>query len=319
MDVTEVRQLKKIAEKDTSFVFKIDHQPGLTIGQLVESVSAVTGMRCTPAMIYNYEKHGLIDPPERTEGGFRLFRVKDIHLVTCIKRWQSQGKSLSEIKDQIEECRQEFDELDILPDLPVDRRSQFFEAAMQVFPRKGYAATTLLDIAQAAGVSSSAIYQYFSSKEELFLALIDNLSFFEVLSQINSALTDMNGDNYEAVRTALIKVAEGFLDTHTRNAEIIRLFIAESRSYPEVGMRYCQRLIAPVEEMLERFIRHQVEIGFFRPVDVKLAVHAFFGIFLNFVVTQQLLRGEGILQFPKKDRVSKLVDIYLAGMLQEPV
>jgi hypothetical protein len=31
---------------------------------------------------------------------------------------------------------------------------------------------------------------------------------------------------YEAVRSALIKVAEGFLDTHTRNAEIVRLFIA---------------------------------------------------------------------------------------------
>lgn len=311
--------VKKIADKVKGSVFKIDHQRGLTIGQLVDSASALTGMRCTPAMIYNYEKHGLIDPPERTEGGFRVFKVEDIYRVACIKRWQAQGKTLAEIKNQISECREEFDDSSKLPDLPVDRRTRFFEVAMQVFPRKGYAATTIQDIAQEAGVSSSVLYQYFRSKEDLFLALTEKLSFFDILNQVNDALTEMDGDDVEAVRSALIKVAEGFLDTHTRNAEIIRLFIAESRSYPEVGQRYCQRLIGPVEDLLERFITHQIERGLFRPVEPKLAVHAFFGIFLNFVVTQQLLKGEGILLFPEENRISQLVDIYLAGMLVEPI
>jgi AcrR family transcriptional regulator len=311
--------LKKVADQDLGFIFKIDHQRGLTIGQLADTVYSLTGMRCTPAMIYNYEKHGLIDPPERTEGGFRLFRVQDIHRVACIKRWQAQGKTLAEIKDQLEVYCAEPENIDDLPDLPIDRRMQLLEAAMRVFPRKGYAATTLLDIAQEAGVSSSALYQYFHSKEDLFLALTDKLSFFDILNQVNDALTEMDGDDVEAVRSALIKVAEGFLSTHTRNAEIVRLFIAASRNYPEVGQRYCQRLIGPVEELLERFITHQIERGVFRPVEPKLAVHAFFGIFLNFVVTQQLLKGEGILFFPKEDRISKLMDIYLAGMLQEPV
>jgi AcrR family transcriptional regulator len=311
--------LKKVADQDLGFIFKIDHQRGLTIGQLADTVSSLTGMRCTPAMIYNYEKHGLIDPPERTEGGFRLFRVQDIHRVACIKRCQAQGKTLAEIKNQLEVYCAEPENVDDLPDLPIDRRMQLLEAAMRVFPRKGYAATTLLDIAQEAGVSSSALYQYFHSKEDLFLALTDKLSFFDILNQVNDALTEMDGDDVEAVRSALIKVAEGFLDTHTRNAEIVRLFITASRNYPEVGQRYCQRLIGPVEELLERFITHQIERGIFRQVEPKLAVHAFFGIFLNFVATQQLLKGEGILFFPKEDRISKLVDIYLAGMLQEPV
>lgn len=309
---------KKVVAKDHGFIYKIDHQPCLTIGQLATSVSTLTGMRCTPAMIYNYEKLGLIDPAERTEGGFRLFRVADIQMVACIKRWQSKGISLAEIKEQLAVCRTESENFEDLPDLPVDRRMQLLEAAIQVFPRKGYAATTLLDIAQEAGVSSSALYQYFLSKEDLFLALIENLSFFEILDQINSALTEMDINSNDGVRTALIKVAESFMDTHTRNAEIVRLFIAESRSFPEAGQRYCQRLIFPIEEMLERFISIQIKKGLFRPVEPKLAVHAFFGIFLNFIITQQLLQGEGVLFFPDEDRISKLVDIYLVGMLPEP-
>jgi DNA-binding transcriptional MerR regulator len=123
--------LKKVADQDLGFIFKIDHQRGLTIGQLADTVSSLTGMRCTPAMIYNYEKHGLIDPPERTEGGFRLFRVQDIHRVACIKRCQAQGKTLAEIKNQLEVYCAEPENVDDLPDLPIDRRMQLLEAAMQ--------------------------------------------------------------------------------------------------------------------------------------------------------------------------------------------
>jgi TetR/AcrR family transcriptional regulator, regulator of autoinduction and epiphytic fitness len=297
---------------------RVDKDREISIGQLVESVTKLTGMRCTTAMIYNYEKQGLISPPGRTEGGFRLFRIEDIQLVACIKQWQAQGMSLSVIKEKLDECSDEFSTDTFIPHLPADPRRRILEAAGMVFPQKGYASTTLQDVAQKAGLSSSAIYQHFASKEELFLALTDNLDFSETLNQINDALDTQNELSVKDVRHALIVVAEAFSDTHTRNAEIVRLFISEARQFPEVGERYCLRLIAPVEDSLEHYLTNQMQRGVLKKVEVKLAVHAFYGIFLNFVITQQLLRGEGILLFPKKDRISQLVDIYLQGMLAEP-
>jgi len=290
----------------------------LTIGQLIESVTKLTGQRCTPAMIYNYEKQGLIPKPERTDGGFRLFSVTDVQRVVCIKRWQTQALSLAEIKERMESCKDEFDINENIPELPVDKRSQILDAAEVVFPQKGYASTTLQDIAEQAGISSSTIYQHFVSKEELFLALTDNLNFVDILEldRIIKALKPKEETTYEDVRQALIAVGQGFLDTHTRKAEIIRMFIAEAGKFPEVGERYCQRLVAPVEDLLENYLCQQMDRGILRKVEVKLAVHAFYGIFLNFVVTQQLLRGEGILYFPKEKRVSKLVDIYLNSLLE---
>ena len=288
----------------------------LTIGQLVESVTKLTGERCTPAMIYNYEKHGLIPEPKRTDGGFRLFQVQDIQRVVCIKRWQAEHLTLSEIKEKMDECQEEF----VFPPdasyLPEDRRAQILEAAEVVFPSSGYASTTLQDVANQAGISSSSIYQYFESKEELFLALTDNLNFMGILNQITEVLVTDEASTYEDVRHALIAVGKEFYDSHTREAEIIRMFIAESQKFPEVGERYCRRLIQPVEEKLEVYLAFQMERGVLRKVDVKLAVHAFYGIFLNFVVTQKLLRGEDILYFPKRNRVEHLVDIYLSGLLK---
>jgi AcrR family transcriptional regulator len=293
---------------------KVDTNRGITIGQLVESVSKLTGQRCTPAMIYNYEKHGLLPTPDRTEGGFRLFRIRDIQRVACIKRRQAQGMSLDTIKERLASCEEDFDLDSEELDLPTDRRIQILEAAVAIFPQKGYASTTLQDIAQEAGISSSAIYQHFRSKEDLFLALTDNLSFIPILDEINQSLDGEKDLGYEDVRRSLIEVGEGFLSTHMRNAEIVRLFIAEARSFPEVGKRYCVRLVAPVEKLLMRYLSTQMNRGVLRQVNVELAVHAFYGIFLNFVVTQNLLVGEGILHFPKRDRVKQLVDIYLMGL-----
>jgi AcrR family transcriptional regulator len=298
----------------SEFGIKPDSGRGISIGQLVDSVSRLTGQRCTPAMIYNYEKKGLLPPPARTEGGFRLFRIQDVHLVVCIKRCQMLGMSLETIKERIDPCMDDLEELEQELELPLDRRTQILEAAITVFPQKGYSATTLQDIAQEAGISASAIYQYFHSKEDLFLALTDNLSFISILDEINASLDEEKDIGYEDVRRSLIEVGEGFLGTHMRNAEIVRMFIAEARSFPEVGKRYCVRLVAPVEKLLNRYLSAQVKRGVLRPVNIELAVHSFYGIFLNFVVTQNLLVGEGILHFPKKDRVKQLVDIYLMGM-----
>ena len=309
----EMHQMKKTG-RESDFGIIEDPSRGITMGQLVESVAKMTGLRCTPAMIYNYERHGLIPEPARTVGGFRSFRRQDIQAVACIKRWQAEGKTLVEIKAKIGSLEQDFDFRGIEFFLPVDKQSQILEAAATIFPQKGYAATTLQDIAQEAGLSISAIYQFFSSKEELFLALTDNLSFIPILDQINDNLNEEKDIGYDDIRRSLIAVGEAFLDTHMRNAEIVRLFIAEARSFPEVGKRYCVRLIEPVEKQLMRYLSAHINRGNLRPVNVELAVHAFYGAFLNFVVTQNLLVGEGILHFPKKDRVSQLVDIFLIGV-----
>jgi AcrR family transcriptional regulator len=286
----------------------------LTIGQLTEAVTNLTGKRCTAAMIYNYERQELLETPERSPGGFRLFRPVDVVLVTQIKRWQEKGLSLGEIKEKLANNGDSLDEDLRIQDLFVNRKSQILEAAGGVFLQKGYSETTLQDIAQAASVSTASIYQYFDSKENLFLCLIDNLSFLDVMEEITSPLELSSHTTFEDIRSSLIKVANAFLDTHHPNADVMRMFVCEVRRFPEIGESYCQRLIAPIEARLEDYFQVQIERKIFRDVDVKLAVHAFFGIFLNFVFTQDLLNGKNILLFPDEGRVAKLVDLFLQGV-----
>ena len=54
------------------------------------------------------------------------------------------------------------------------RRTQILNAAMACFARQGYHATAMDDVVRESSLSVGAIYSYFPSKEDLFLALCDD-------------------------------------------------------------------------------------------------------------------------------------------------
>src|SRR5690625_5722273 len=49
------------------------------------------------------------------------------------------------------------------------RRTQLLELATSVFTQKGFQATSMDDIAAAAGVTKPVLYQHFDSKETLYV------------------------------------------------------------------------------------------------------------------------------------------------------
>ncbi|MBU5444022.1 TetR/AcrR family transcriptional regulator [Paenibacillus sp. MSJ-34] len=55
-----------------------------------------------------------------------------------------------------------------------ERCDQILEAAVQLFSEKGIAATKISDIANKAGMSHGLIYNYFQSKEEIYISIVDN-------------------------------------------------------------------------------------------------------------------------------------------------
>src|SRR6266576_5052290 len=54
-----------------------------------------------------------------------------------------------------------------------DAREALLEAALQVFAERGYRDSSVDDIAERAGYSKGALYWHFSSKDDLFFALLE--------------------------------------------------------------------------------------------------------------------------------------------------
>lgn len=54
-----------------------------------------------------------------------------------------------------------------------DKGDRILKAAAQVFANRGYNRTLIADIAKQAGIGKGTVYEYFSSKEDLFFAVFE--------------------------------------------------------------------------------------------------------------------------------------------------
>ena len=86
---------------------------------------------------------------------------------------------------------------------PAHRRALIMEAAARVFADRGYSGAAMTDIAAAAGISPSVIYDHFPSKRDLHLALLDQhgQALIEATFQEASAALTADASSEELARS----------------------------------------------------------------------------------------------------------------------
>ena len=90
------------------------------------------------------------------------------------------------------------------------RREDILSAAKRVFADKGFHATTIGDVAKAAGISYGSVYWYFDSKDALFHALMDSEE-LALRTHIDAAVgSDPGADAEELFRTSVRATFEFF-------------------------------------------------------------------------------------------------------------
>lgn len=81
------------------------------------------------------------------------------------------------------------------------RREQLLGIALEAFSRSGFHATSMNDVAEAAGVTKPVLYQHFASKRELYLAL---------LHEEGARLLDAIAKATDSAESPRAKVEQGF-------------------------------------------------------------------------------------------------------------
>lgn len=108
------------------------------------------------------------------------------------------------------------------------------KAAREEFAERGYGATSIRDIAQRAGVSLSALYYYYKGKQEVLVAILDDVQ-DAYFSTCEEALAQAGKDPAEQLE-AIVEATVRYRSTHPGKSNIL---LSEERSLqPEHLERY---------------------------------------------------------------------------------
>ena len=104
-----------------------------------------------------------------------------------------------------------------------DKHVRIIQAGLKVFARDGYSNAKIIDIAESAGIGKGTVYEYFSSKKELFLnvfSYVKELILSEHWKVLDEGLNPLD---------ALKKIAKTTADVYTEQNMEMR-FLAQFRA-----------------------------------------------------------------------------------------
>jgi AcrR family transcriptional regulator len=115
-----------------------------------------------------------------------------------------------------------------------EKREHILKMAYAAFLSEGYAATSMSGIAARVGGSKATLYNYFSSKEQLFAAVIE-----EKCRDVQAMFLDADLETTD-FRKLLTQLGERLLNLWLKDDNIatFRLITAESARFPELGRAF---------------------------------------------------------------------------------
>jgi AcrR family transcriptional regulator len=164
-----------------------------------------SGMTVSPAGVrYIWVKHGL-------ETAYKRLRALERQLGGVESMTQSQRDILRRgeaTRRLVRRSRLAADGADAMP--PDERRNQIMLAAAELFVKRGYAGTSIRDIAERVGLLAGSVYHHFRSKEEILLA-VNHEGFRQLTARVRQIVVESRTarDRLEAACAAHVEAVVG--------------------------------------------------------------------------------------------------------------
>lgn len=170
------------------------------------------------------------------------------------------------------------------------KRQHILDTAYRLFQSKGFANTSMSEITAEAGGSKATVYNYFSSKDELFLACMTSIT-----ERYLEGIFDDLKDPAAEISASLLDIAKNVLRYSCRPEMLSsrRLMIAEAER-SGIGKLFYRTLEGYLEE-LAAFLSRAMDEGHLRQADPMLAAHHFRALIEADIVERCLL---GVIKVP---------------------
>jgi AcrR family transcriptional regulator len=161
-----------------------------------------------------------------------------------------------------------------------ETRNKILETATELFSKSGYDATGVAEICQAAGVSKGAFYHHFSTKQALFMALLNSY-----LNSLESGFNLMRkeGHNVPQVIIQMAEMAGSLFQSADIHLPIFLEFWTQANHDPQIW----ETAISPYRRFQEYFaemIQEGIVEGSLQPIDPQLTARVLVSLALGMLM-----------------------------------
>jgi AcrR family transcriptional regulator len=154
-----------------------------------------------------------------------------------------------------------------------ERRTAVLAAARQIFADKGYHATSIDDIIEAADIARGTFYLYFESKRAIFDELLDGLV---ATLQAQVKRIEVGPDAPPPV-AQMDGIVDRVLKTLLDNREMARILLREAVGIDVDFDRKLAEFYGRIEAMIMGALNTGRQLGVIRPCDAKVVARCVLG------------------------------------------
>jgi TetR/AcrR family transcriptional regulator, mexJK operon transcriptional repressor len=194
-------------------------------------------------------------------------------------------------------------------------RQGILAAAQRLFLERGFQATSTDAILAAAGVSSKeTLYRYFASKEELFVAVLGNLTTEQ--PGFSARLAELPPPrDVRALRESLTIAAREILTLMCQPSYLAlwRTMMAEAPRFPQLGAAFFSAIPERGFTLVTSLLRAASEQRIIADADFEAMTRMLLGGLLSYAVTALLAPGQET-RPPTPDRADAMVDVIIRAV-----
>ncbi len=153
----------------------------------------------------------------------------------------------------------------------LSRKEQVIRSAAELFKEKGYAASSMRDLAQKLGIEAASLYSHIKSKEEILQTLC-----FDMAAEFRESLEKVEKQNVSASEKLSLGII-GHVNVMARDLTASAVFMNEHRHLSNPHLRDFLLLRINYINRFKAIIEQGVASGEFKKnIDTKLAVMTLF-------------------------------------------
>lgn len=182
-------------------------------------------------------------------------------------------------------------------------KERIMDAAEQLFADSGFAATSVGQIAEAAGANRALLYYYFRDKQDLYCSIVAR-----GIAQVLGLISDVSASSGSALER-LERFVHSYYALLMKRHQVARIVFREMTGTGEkLGINIDQSL-RDVMHRTSGIIQQGLNDGEFEGVDPELAAVSLFGM-IHVFFTQGMATGRG---FPTKVVVTHTLSLFRHG------